>query len=148
MEFLLNETTTIQKRLKGPLKIENWTLAAGIVIPLIALIVICIIGILVYRRKTFQYGYGYQQVNHSLDDEEIEFKRFIEKKTPTGSTSGGELGRGTGRVAEVSDSEEGDDDDDVAFDARDMNRLSMLEKYRENLVSGVEAEMKSDNLRL
>lgn len=71
-----------------------------------------------------QAYHEYDQLNHDLDEEEIEFKRMIE------SSHGGM-----------------DDDDDIenlfgdgeveelSFSARDKDRLNMLEKLRSNLVA-------------
>lgn len=64
----------------------------------------------------------YEAVSHDLDDEEIEFKRMIETQR---DNNGYDL-----------DEDDLEDLDDIRFDGRDLDRLKMLEAYRDNLVSG------------
>lgn len=64
-------------------------------------------------------GGGYSKVQHSLDEEEIEFKRMFESQSDNIDDIFGE----------------GSAESDVAFDTRDLDRLHMLEKYRDHLVS-------------
>ena len=65
-------------------------------------------------------GGSYSQVQHSLDEEEIEFKRMFERQSDNIDDIFGEGAEGT----------------EVSFDTRDLDRLHMLEKYRDSLVLG------------
>lgn len=73
---------------------------------------------------------GYSQVDHELDEEEIQFKKSIEL------------------VAGNNDGFDGFDDDDfeeLQFDSKELDRLSMLEKYRSNLVAASTSSTEKDD---
>lgn len=94
-------------------------IAMAIIVPILAF---CI-GVTLYlafRHYRTYHGQGYNRVDHELDGEEIEFKRMIES-----------------RVEDESDEEElfGEDVKDLSFDSKDMDRLNMLERMRNNLVA-------------
>ena len=103
-------------------------LTIGIAVPVIIVIIIVIVVCINRCRAT---PTGYSQVNHALDDEEMEFKRMIEMQSSHGQSYEDDYGND-----DIDDlySDTGMDED-VTFDSKDMNRLSMLEKYRNNLVS-------------
>lgn len=134
MPQILNVTLTIALGGKTE-KLSDWTLAIAFVVPIVALVIIVCIGVAVWRRRTFAYDYSYQQVNHDLDDEEIEFKNMIEGKSKFSS------GKNGGKQGESVIDE---NDEELNFSTSDMGRLDMLEKYRDKLVSGVNAELDSD----
>ena len=98
---------------------EAIAISMGVVVPILA----CCVGLTVYfalRHYRTYHGSGYSRVDHQLDGEEIEFKRMIES-----------------RADEESDEEElfGEDTKDLSFDSKDMDRLNMLERMRNNLVA-------------
>lgn len=77
--------------------------------------------------RGFANNYGYDQVNHGLDEEEIEFKNMIESKGLD--------------FEDLDDDIFGEDkDNDLQFNSRDKDRLNMLETLRSNLVSSVNVE--------
>lgn len=78
-------------------------------------------------------SYGYDQVNHELDEEEIEFKNMIERK-------------GFDFDDLDDDIFESDANDDLQFNSKDKDRLNMLEKLRSNLVSSVSVEKNQQTL--
>mmetsp|Transcript_28130 Transcript_28130/g.36863 ORF Transcript_28130/g.36863 Transcript_28130/m.36863 type:complete len:107 (+) Transcript_28130:92-412(+) len=63
----------------------------------------------------------YQQVAHGLDDDERQFKRALEMQG----------GNALDQLFEF-------DDDDVEFDAKDLENLENLDNYRSNLVASIE----------
>ena len=73
--------------------------------------------------RGFSSSYGYDKVNHGLDEEEIEFKNMIES-------------RGI-HLDEVDDDIFAEDKGDLKFNSKDKDRLNMLETLRSNLVSSV-----------
>lgn len=95
----------------------------GVLVPavlfVVAIIVICV------RRIIYGQRHGYLQVNHALDDEEMQFKKSIEMAGTDDLDS---------LFAEDSDTEE------LQFDAQDLDRLNMLEKFRNNLVASAQAD--------
>lgn len=74
--------------------------------------------------RGFSSSYGYDQVNHGLDEEEIEFKNMIESK---------------GIKLDEDDDIFAEDKGDLNFNSKDKDRLNMLETLRSNLVSSVNA---------
>lgn len=66
-------------------------------------------------------NFAYDKVNHELDDEEIEFKNMIENKGLDFDDFGDDI---------FEDSKE-----DLTFNSKEKNSLSMLEKMRSNLIS-------------
>eukprot|EP00596_Hydrurales_sp_CCMP1899_P011171 CAMPEP_0119043214 /NCGR_PEP_ID=MMETSP1177-20130426/19491_1 /TAXON_ID=2985 /ORGANISM="Ochromonas sp, Strain CCMP1899" /LENGTH=124 /DNA_ID=CAMNT_0007010871 /DNA_START=96 /DNA_END=470 /DNA_ORIENTATION=+ len=73
---------------------------------------------------------GYSQVQHNLDEEEIEFKRMFETQSDNIDDIFGE----------------GDTDSEMVFDSKDLDRLNMLEKYRDSLIAGAETTDTADNI--
>ncbi len=69
-------------------------------------------------------------MNHGLDEEEIEFKKSIEKESAL--------------IRDDIDEDifAGEDANDLKFDSRDRDTLRMLEKMRSNLVAGAEISCK------
>lgn len=98
---------------------------AASVFILIALAACCIWRMRTQRRMTSRHSNS-SAAYDELDQEEIEFKRMIETHghSPTGDD---------------------DDDDlfssgleDISFNAKDKDRLSLLENLRNNLVAGMQ----------
>jgi hypothetical protein len=93
----------------------------GVSIPIIVFISILIFVCI--RRRSNQSTSGYSKVNHGFDQEEIEFSNRM--------------------IPSVEDEEYGIDDldnlyvekdeEDFDFNSKDMDHLSMLEKFRNNL---------------
>lgn len=108
------------------MKIDKWAVIVGVSVPIIALSIIVIICFIMRRRRNSQTS-DYQQVQHSLDDEEIEFKRILEGQN------------------EDENDLFNDDNDDISFDSKDIDRLQMLEKYRNNLVAGATSSQNDEN---
>lgn len=116
----------------------------GVLIPsavvLVILLLVCIIRRIHHWRLYGQRGYN--QVNHELDEEEIEFKRILEKRSDyddyeellSKDTHKNRSGGGGGKPG---DEEEGleEDFEDFEFSAKEKDRLSVLEKFRSNLVA-------------
>ena len=102
-------------------------------------VLLVIVGVCWIRRcrggKGFAIpsSYGYDQVNHELDEEEIEFKNMIERK-------------GFDFDDLDDDIFESDANDDLQFNSKDKDRLNMLEKLRSNLVSSVSVEKNQQTL--
>jgi hypothetical protein len=115
--------------------ISNWTLYLAFLVPIVALLIIVCIGLGVWRRRTFAYDYSYQQVNHDLDDEEIEFKNMLESHGSSGKSGNGT--RTGGSRISAADTVIDENDEELNFSTSDMGRLDMLEKYRDKLVSNV-----------
>lgn len=121
-------------------------LVLGISIPLLVFLVACFCLLLCRRWGGQQHGSrGYSIVEDDLDEEEIEFKRMIEKKAD-----------------EAVHEEEEEDLENLfggggnSFSERDKDRLSMLENMRSNLVKGAaslnnrehESDSETDKMRL
>jgi hypothetical protein len=113
------------------MKIDEVAVIIGIVVP-VSFLAITITSCLLIRR--LRSNHRYSQVNHELDEEEIEFKKILDKKKFDDDIYMGD---------------DDDDEDEVKFDAKDLDRLNMLERYRSNLVAGatsaLEIETESDN---
>lgn len=124
----------IQSKYKMALDKSATAIALGVVVPVVVfvliILVICLRRIIVARRA------GYSQVNHGLDEEEIQFKKSIEM---SGSTS---MEDDMDGLFDDTDSEE------IHFDSKELDRLSMLEKYRNNLVSSAQSSMESNDEKL
>jgi hypothetical protein len=120
--------------------LSKWTLAFAFIVPILALLIIVCIGFMVWRRRTFAYDYSYQQVNHELDEEEIEFKNMLESHGSSSSHGGAGNGHGNN-----GDSTIDENDEELNFSTSDMGRLNMLEKYRDKLVAGANAELDKDS---
>ena len=103
---------------------SNFWIIIGASFTLFLIIVIgCIWMICKRRKRSSSSTAGYDE----LDQEEIEFKRMIESH------------------GNSNNEEEDDTDDlfssgmeDISFNAKDKDRLSMLENLRNNLVAGAE----------
>lgn len=98
------------------------TVIIGILVPSFVIVAITI-RVCIMRRANQAAAAGggsYSQVQHSLDEEEIEFKRMFERQSDNIDDIFGEGVEGT----------------EVSFDTRDLDRLHMLEKYRDSLVLG------------
>ncbi len=119
--------------------LDRNVLALVVVASLIGGVLLVIAGFCWLRRcrggKGFaiRNSYGYDQVNHELDEEEIEFKNMIEKK-------------GFDFDDLDDDIFESDANDDIQFNSKDKDRLNMLEKLRSNLVSSVSVEKNQQSL--
>ena len=119
--------------------LDRNVLALVVVASLIGGILLVIVGFCWIRRcrggKGFSIrnSYGYDQVNHELDEEEIEFKNMIERK-------------GFDFDDLDDDIFESDANDDLQFNSKDKDRLNMLEKLRSNLVSSVSVEKNQQTL--
>ena len=79
-------------------------------------------------------------MKHDLDDEEIEFRaRMLEGPTDDIDDLFQENGSGSG-YSGVRSSSQDEDDEDINFDSKDMDRISILEKFRNNLVAATTGE--------
>lgn len=80
---------------------------------------ICLVFIIFYASRHIAnfFRYRYQSVEHQLDSEEIEFKKIIEMQSDD--------------IEELFDIP----DDELDFDVKEKDRLSMIENYRKNLVA-------------
>ena len=114
---------------------KNEAILYGVFIPVGIVLLMILICFIIRRLRS---NHVYSQVNHELDEEEIEFKRIIDQ----GNYDNG------GRSTQYDEEEEDDDDDDITFNSKELNSLNMLENYRNNLVAGANATLKSDDLRL
>ena len=92
----------------------------GFTVGILSFFVLLVIYYLSCCRRNSEFNY--QSVNHDLDDEEIEFKKTIELQPD-----------------DLDDIFSFNGKDDMDFDVQDRDRLSMLERYRNNLVSGADA---------
>lgn len=96
------------------------SIVLGIVVPFsifcIGLILFCL-----FRYFSRNNRRGYNQVDHDLDEEEIEFKRNIESQH--------------GMSDDIDNLYSDDFSDLEGFDSKDLDHLSILEKYRTNLVA-------------
>jgi hypothetical protein len=99
------------------------TVVIGVVVPAGVFLIVFIIVCLVRRSRATPSGYS--QVAHTLDDEEIEFKRMIEMQSDD--------------IEELFSGGDHHEHDDVEFDHKEIDRLNMLEQYRDRLVAGAEA---------
>jgi hypothetical protein len=68
------------------------------------------------------FRFNYNVVDHGLDEEEIEFKKIIEMQSDD--------------IEELFDIP----DDELDFDVRERDRLSMIETYRQNLVAAANGD--------
>jgi hypothetical protein len=104
-------------------------IVVGVVVPLAVIFGICI-AVVIYRIRNRSIQ-EYSQVSHCLDEEEMEFKRMIEMGATNSSSNNTE--------------KEEDDIDDILFDTTDMNRLQMLDRYRNSLVASVGSSIVSNS---
>mmetsp|Transcript_25496 Transcript_25496/g.32899 ORF Transcript_25496/g.32899 Transcript_25496/m.32899 type:complete len:100 (+) Transcript_25496:90-389(+) len=79
------------------------------------------VAVFFISRRTKKSQNYYQQVAHGLDDDERQFKRALEMQG----------GNALDQLFEF-------DDDDVEFDAKDLENLENLDNYRSNLVASIE----------
>ncbi len=143
----------------------------GILIPSAIIITVLAIIWLVRRIQYWRTYGGYNQVQHDLDEEEIEFKRMLDskndfnyeyedeesgmqsdedfeklinskfkpktkgKKSEGEKTSNSSRSNISDRSAQKGKSGEDDEDFDFEFSAKERDRLSLLEKFRSNLVA-------------
>ena len=101
------------------------SLLIGILVPSVVILFLIILCFYI-RYRNLNQSFRYEKVNHSLDDEEIEFKsRMID-----------------GAVRDDDDHDDIEDlfaantdynDEDVDFSLDDIDRLTMLEKFKSNL---------------
>ena len=103
----------------------------GITVPCTILVIICII-IFIFRSRLSNTSNGYNQVNHALDDEEIEFKRMIEMQ---GGTSD-----------DIDNLYDNEFEDDLEFSSSDLSRLEILEKYRNSLLASALSSPKDSDI--
>lgn len=104
-------------------------LILGIVIPTtIFAVIITVICIRRWSRYSSFHNSGYSPVDHALDDEEIQFKRRNEVEL-------GSLQNNMNKIDDDTLFANDSDTDELVFDMKDLDRLSMLEKYRNNLVA-------------
>eukprot|EP00618_Florenciella_parvula_P014546 CAMPEP_0119475936 /NCGR_PEP_ID=MMETSP1344-20130328/6651_1 /TAXON_ID=236787 /ORGANISM="Florenciella parvula, Strain CCMP2471" /LENGTH=255 /DNA_ID=CAMNT_0007509599 /DNA_START=161 /DNA_END=925 /DNA_ORIENTATION=- len=75
-------------------------------------------ALLIYRGCLKQRDYNYTRVHHGLDDEEQEFKKTLESQTD-----------------EIDDLFNFGNDQELEFDASELEQIEMLETYRSNLVA-------------
>lgn len=78
---------------------------------------------------------GYDKVNHDLDEEEIEFQRMLSKKNENDDFE--QLLSNSNKFEDRSD-DVNEDIGDYEFSAAEKDRLSILEKFRSNLVTEAE----------
>ena len=104
----------------------------GVSIPT-AIFLVILFCVCIARCRQPNTNAGYSEVSHELDDEEIEFKRMIEMQSDF-----------VDDIDNLYASEHGSDEDDLAFDNTELNRLQILEKYRNNLVASANASLSGD----
>lgn len=104
---------------------------------ILIMLITCIIRKLRGPRG-FASSYGYDKVNHGLDEEEIEFKNMIESK-------GIHLDEGDDDLFEDKGDIFAGDKGDLKFNSKDKDRLNMLETLRSNLVSSVNVTKPNKN---
>lgn len=118
--------------------VDQIAVIIGVVVPLavlcIAISLCCILRRC--RNNSNNAGGNYEQVNHGLDDEELAFKRLLEKRK-TGETEMTGLSSADSPGNGQYNSNMFDDDlyDDVAFDSSELDTLNRLENFRSNLVA-------------
>ena len=124
----------------------------GVLVP--AVVFLCVVVIVCVRRLRGQSANpGYAQVQHQLDEEEIEFKRFIESQHAGGDE---EWGSGMDDIDAFFESslslddtthESSIDAESLQFDEEERNHLSILERFRAQLITSSQAgdEEKEDN---
>lgn len=119
--------------------VDKVALGIGIAIPFLVLTFVFLLCCIARRIRgdSTQHNQGYHIVNHELDDEEMEFKRTLERGK-NGSTQ-------IEMTSTAMPASQEDDDDDVDFSAADLDRLDMLEKYRSNLVAGAKSAVDNEN---
>lgn len=109
----------------------------GIVVPTVIFIAVALI-VCIIRRRIAANNPGYAQVDHELDEEEIEFQRFIESQHSRGDDLDGlflDQSLSLDDTTHESDiSRESIDPDTFIFDEEERSHLSILEKFRNSLV--------------
>ena len=113
----------------------------GILVP--AIVFLCVVVVVCVRRLRGQNANpGYAQVQHQLDEEEIEFKRFIESQHTGGGDE--EWGSGMDDIDAFFESslslddtthESSIDAESLQFDEEERNHLSILERFRAQLIT-------------
>jgi hypothetical protein len=116
----------------------------GILVPTV--VFLCVVLVVCIRRLRGQSANpGYAQVQHQLDEEEIEFKRFIESQHSGG---GGDEDWGAGmddidaffeQSLSLDDTtHDSIDAEALQFDEEERNHLSILEKFRAQLITSTQ----------
>ncbi len=117
-------------------------IALGIGVPLIVIIIVGILICILRGRARNPIHQGYDKVNDMLDEEEIEFQRMIERKH-------GVSDEDFGLEMDGEDMDDIDAEDlEFRFSAKDKDRLSMLEKLRNNLVAGAGADIENHSVTI
>lgn len=76
--------------------------------------------LLLYQHCLKHRDYNYTRVHHGLDDEEQEFKKILDSQTD--------------EIDDLFNFNE-ENDEELAFDASELEQIEMLENYRNNLVA-------------
>lgn len=80
-------------------------------------------------------------MKHDLDEEEIEFRsRMLEGPSDDIDDLFHDNVNGSDGYSGVRSNSQDEDDEDINFDSKDMDRLSILEKFRNNLVAATNGE--------
>jgi hypothetical protein len=108
-------------------------LSLGLGLPILVLAVVVTLTYFIRQYYINYRGGLYNRVKHSLDDEEIEFKNAIEMQS--------QMSIGEYEELDVMEDFDGDDfeENNFGFGDKDRERLSMIDKYRSNLVAGASA---------
>jgi hypothetical protein len=104
---------------------KHMIIALCVAVPISCISVLFIIGYFILHRIRTR---GYNLVNHGLDDEELNFKKSIEATN---------LSKLEEKIMEDGEEEE--------FSTDDLDRLQMLENFRNNLVAGASADVDTEN---
>ena len=107
------------------MRMKSRDVAVSAIAAIIVLVIVILLVIIAVKRLTISSSNsnGYAPVNHGLDDEEIEFKKSIEKENAV-------------TTEDVDELFPGEDTEDLKFDTKDRDTLRMLEKFRSNLIAG------------
>lgn len=110
----------------------------GVVVPVLVFGAVAL-WVCVLRRRGQTDNPGYAQVSHTLDEEEIEFKRFIESQVPGLRDDIDDFFAAADTSLTLDDTTHDSsslDPDSFTFDEEERNHLAILEKFRSSLVSG------------
>lgn len=100
------------------------SLLIGILVPSVVILLLIIICFYIRYRNSNQ-SFHYEKVNHELDDEEIEFKSRMIDVAPKEDDHDD--------IEDLFAANSDYNDEDFDFSLDDIDRLSMLEKFKSNL---------------
>lgn len=100
------------------------SLLIGILVPSVVILLLIIICFYI-RYRNLNQSFHYEKVNHELDDEEIEFKSRMIDVAPKEDDHDD--------IEDLFAANSDYNDEDFDFSLDDIDRLSMLEKFKSNL---------------